>query len=625
MTGSSRSRPPPRLPIAMPASPSSSRQRRASSAAPGQPERHRTQPQQPVGGVGDVGRRARRCPARTTSVASCSSSGRRGEQERRQRHRVPVHPDLVHLRQPHVDVVHGPRARGSGARGPTPLTRGSSRTIAGRAPRRGRPARGRRAAAGGAAAWRGHGRRAPSPTSAPSAGTPRTTLTLIGTPWSARSSPATVCRGGGGRDHRLLTGRNVGATPMGAAAAGRANLASGAARRSHELVSDAPGVYDWVRAGEVNSEDGGDGRAGFDVGALRADRRGAEGVRQPGHRGLLQPRAARGAASTATPAPPASPATTTGRSSSRSDRRKRGGAGGRNSPGVLRLARADDVVGADGRAGGTAQQLLRRAGPHPRARPSSAGSRRASSSPTSTTPTSSSRTSRSCASAWARRTGAPPRSGCRSTRCGSPGTPGLANHIARHTLDDGFDPAFSHQLELDHGIMTVYYELDHRHEDPARADRAELCGAAAGAGPARRTSSARRWASHPVLSTGLQRVAVIGAGGLSHWIGNPRVGDIAEDFDRWFLERLERGELDQVLDIPDDETRARRQRRPRDAQLAGRGRCRRPGRGPARWPTSRSYPWITGMAVAQWETVPDREQTSATAGAQDSRREESLT
>ena len=28
-------------------------------------------------------------------------------------------------------------------------------------------------------------------------------------------------------------------------------------------------------------------------------------------------------------------------------------------------------------------------------------------------------------------------------------------------VNHGFDPAFSHQLELDHGIMTVYYELDH--------------------------------------------------------------------------------------------------------------------------------------------------------------------
>jgi protocatechuate 4,5-dioxygenase beta chain len=37
------------------------------------------------------------------------------------------------------------------------------------------------------------------------------------------------------------------------------------------------------------------------------------------------------------------------------------------------------------------------------------------------------------------------------------------------------------------------------------------------------------------------------------------------------------------------------------------------------------YPWITGMAVAQWETLPDRDQTSATVGAQESRREDSLT
>ena len=37
------------------------------------------------------------------------------------------------------------------------------------------------------------------------------------------------------------------------------------------------------------------------------------------------------------------------------------------------------------------------------------------------------------------------------------------------------------------------------------------------------------------------------------------------------------------------------------------------------------YPWITGMAVAEWETMQDRDQTSATVGAQETRREESLT
>src|SRR3954452_18318019 len=122
---------------------------------------------------------------------------------------------------------------------------------------------------------------------------------------------------------------------------------------------------------------------------------------------------------------------------------------------------------------------------------------------------------------------------------------------------------------------------------------------------------------------GLQRVAVVGAGGLSHWIGNPRVGDIDEEVDRWFLERLERGELDQVLDIPEDEL-----------VLAGNGsheiRSWVAVAGAAGGGSSRTlayepvYPWITGMAVAQWEPRPDGEQASATVGAQETRSEESL-
>jgi aromatic ring-opening dioxygenase catalytic subunit (LigB family) len=52
---------------------------------------------------------------------------------------------------------------------------------------------------------------------------------------------------------------------------------------------------------------------------------------------------------------------------------------------------------------------------------------------------------------------------------------------------------------------------------------------------------------------GDERVAVIAAGGLSHWVGTPRVGDIDEEFDRWFLERLEAGEVRSILDMRDDE------------------------------------------------------------------------
>ena len=206
-----------------------------------------------------------------------------------------------------------------------------------------------------------------------------------------------------------------------------------------------------------------------------------------------------------------------------------------------------------------------------------------------------------------------------------PGHPGLANHITQHVLNVGFDPAFSHQLELDHGIMTVYYELDHDMKIPL-VPIVQNC-AVPPLMPVRRAYEFGRALGDAIRSyTGLQRVAVIGAGGLSHWIGTPRVGDIAEDFDRWFLERLERGELDQLLDMPDSEI-----------ELAGNGNHEmrswlavagavEPIRA-TKLAYEPVYPWITGMAVAQWETQPDRRpETSATAGAQDTtRREESLT
>ena len=47
--------------------------------------------------------------------------------------------------------------------------------------------------------------------------------------------------------------------------------------------------------------------------------------------------------------------------------------------------------------------------------------------------------------------------------------------------------------------------------------------------------------------TGLERVALVGGGGLSHFVGEPRVGDIDEEFDRWFLDQLESGDLKELL------------------------------------------------------------------------------
>ena len=168
--------------------------------------------------------------------------------------------------------------------------------------------------------------------------------------------------------------------------------------------------------------------------------------------------------------------------------------------------------------------------------------------------------------------------------------------------------------------MTVYYELDHDMKLPL-VPIVQNC-AVPPLMPVRRAYEFGKALGDAIRSyDGLQRVAVVGAGGLSHWIGKPRVGDIDEDFDRWFLERLERGELDQVLDMPDSEI-----------ELAGNGAHEirswlavagavAPTPGRRRWPTSRSTRGSPAWPSAQWETLNGS--ASATAGERSDREEES--
>jgi hypothetical protein len=182
-----------------------------------------------------------------------------------------------------------------------------------------------------------------------------------------------------------------------------------------------------------------------------------------------------------------------------------------------------------------------------------------------------------------------------------PGHPALADHIMRSTLASGFDPAFSHLLELDHGVMTVYHELHPAMQLPL-VPIVQNC-AVEPLMPIRRAYEFGKALGDAIRSfDGLDRVALVGAGGLSHWIGHPRVGDISESFDRWFLEQLEEGDLDDVLSLPDDEI-----------ELAGNGAheirswvavagavAPTPARTLAYEPI---YPWITGMAVSHFETA----------------------
>jgi Catalytic LigB subunit of aromatic ring-opening dioxygenase len=179
-----------------------------------------------------------------------------------------------------------------------------------------------------------------------------------------------------------------------------------------------------------------------------------------------------------------------------------------------------------------------------------------------------------------------------------PGHPPLATHILKRTLEAGFDPAFSHLLELDHGVMTVYHELDPSMRLPL-VPVVQNC-AVAPLVPLRRAYAFGQALGDAIRSfDGLDRVAVAGAGGLSHWVGTPRVGDIEEDFDRWFLDRLAAGDIEELVALPDEEV-----------ELAGNGAHEirswlavAGAAAPARAETlayEPVYEWITGMAVSRF-------------------------
>ncbi len=103
---------------------------------------------------------------------------------------------------------------------------------------------------------------------------------------------------------------------------------------------------------------------------------------------------------------------------------------------------------------------------------------------------------------------------------------------------------------------------------------------------------------------GKERVAFVGSGGLSHWVGIPGTGKIGEEFDRWFLDRLMHRKLVEISETYEDEKKLEEAagnggHEVRDwlsvaaampAKLKGRVLAYEPIR-----------PWLTGFAVAVWE------------------------
>ena len=113
----------------------------------------------------------------------------------------------------------------------------------------------------------------------------------------------------------------------------------------------------------------------------------------------------------------------------------------------------------------------------------------------------------------------------------------LARFIVREGLEGGVDFAFSEELALDHAEIAPMVHLTPRWDIPIIPI---VVNAFAPPMPSPKrcfdvgafiAGCVERW-PHDT------RVAFLGTGGLSHWVGPPQTGTINAEFDRWFLDCL---------------------------------------------------------------------------------------
>jgi protocatechuate 4,5-dioxygenase, beta chain len=122
------------------------------------------------------------------------------------------------------------------------------------------------------------------------------------------------------------------------------------------------------------------------------------------------------------------------------------------------------------------------------------------------------------------------------------GSPELSAHLVRALMDDSFDIATFHQLDVDHGLtvpLSVYCP------EPGDNWPCAVVPVLVNVIQYPQPTAARCYALGQALGRAIRsfpkdvKVAVFGTGGMSHQLSGARAGLINTDFDRMFLQAIE--------------------------------------------------------------------------------------
>jgi aromatic ring-opening dioxygenase catalytic subunit (LigB family) len=122
-----------------------------------------------------------------------------------------------------------------------------------------------------------------------------------------------------------------------------------------------------------------------------------------------------------------------------------------------------------------------------------------------------------------------------------PGHPGLARHILDSAFAQSCDPSTSHRMRLDHGFCLPLWRMGIEPVPPIVPIVVNEIEA-----PMPTMRRCLEWGH--ILRGAIEsypeplRVALLATGGLSHFIGEPGMGEVDEDFDRTCIEVFEAGD-----------------------------------------------------------------------------------
>jgi len=133
-----------------------------------------------------------------------------------------------------------------------------------------------------------------------------------------------------------------------------------------------------------------------------------------------------------------------------------------------------------------------------------------------------------------------------------PGARSLSAYILQHCLDSGFDPAFSLELVLDHGIVTPLTLAGICGDFPVVPILVN-CVQPPLPRMMRCIDLGRVMAEAIRSYDGAERVVVLATGGIAHDVGTPRMGYVNELFDRRFLELLGGTDVDALTSFSEAE------------------------------------------------------------------------